>query len=64
VQTTKLLAPDAVERRSRRAALSTLCDRIDVPSLWVATAACRDAKNGKAFGDEAERMPHQIEVTR
>jgi exopolyphosphatase/guanosine-5'-triphosphate,3'-diphosphate pyrophosphatase len=58
VQTTKLLAADAVEnalaalRRFR-----TLCDRIDVPNLWViATAACRDAKNGKAFVDEAERI--------
>ncbi len=58
VQTTKLLAPDAVDnalaalRRFR-----TLCDRIDVPSLWViATAACRDAKNGKSFVDEAERI--------
>src|SRR6266487_773425 len=58
VQTTKLLAPDAVEKAlSALRRFRTLCDRIDVPSLWViATAACRDAKNGKAFVDEAERI--------
>jgi exopolyphosphatase/guanosine-5'-triphosphate,3'-diphosphate pyrophosphatase len=58
VQSTKLLAPDAVEKALgalRR--FRTLCDRIDVPNLWViATAACRDANNGKAFVDEAERI--------
>ena len=58
VQTTKLLAPDAVEKAlAALRRFRTLCDRIDVPSLWViATAACRDAKNGKAFVDEAERI--------
>jgi exopolyphosphatase/guanosine-5'-triphosphate,3'-diphosphate pyrophosphatase len=58
VQTTKLLAPDAVEKAlAALRRFRTLCDRIDVPSLWViATAACRDAKNGKAFIDEAERI--------
>jgi exopolyphosphatase/guanosine-5'-triphosphate,3'-diphosphate pyrophosphatase len=58
VQTTKLLAPDAVEKAlAALRRFRTLCDRIDVPNLWViATAACRDAKNGKAFVDEAERI--------
>jgi exopolyphosphatase / guanosine-5'-triphosphate,3'-diphosphate pyrophosphatase len=58
VQTTKLLAPDAVDKAlAALRRFRTLCDRIDVPSLWVvATAACRDAKNGKAFVEEAERI--------
>jgi exopolyphosphatase/guanosine-5'-triphosphate,3'-diphosphate pyrophosphatase len=58
VQTTKLHAPDAVDKAlAALRRFRTLCDRIDVPSLWViATAACRDAKNGKAFVDEAERI--------
>jgi exopolyphosphatase/guanosine-5'-triphosphate,3'-diphosphate pyrophosphatase len=58
VQTTKLLAPDAVDKAlAALRRFRTLCDRIDVPSVWViATAACRDAKNGKAFVDEAERI--------
>src|SRR5512132_1800362 len=47
VQSTGLLAPDAVEKAL--AALQrfrALCDRIDVPHPWViATAACRDARN-------------------
>jgi exopolyphosphatase / guanosine-5'-triphosphate,3'-diphosphate pyrophosphatase len=58
VQTTKLLAADAVDKAlAALRRFRTLCDRIDVPNLWViATAACRDAKNGKAFVDEAERI--------
>ena len=58
VQSTSLLAPDAVEaafatlRRFR-----ALCDRLEVARLWaIATAACRDAANGKAFVTEAERI--------
>jgi exopolyphosphatase/guanosine-5'-triphosphate,3'-diphosphate pyrophosphatase len=58
VQSTGLLAPDAVEaafatlRRFR-----ALCDRLEVVRLWaIATAACRDAANGKAFVTEAERI--------
>ncbi len=58
VQSTGLLAADAVEKAL--AALKrfrALCDRMDVGGLWVlATAACRDAKNGKAFIGEAERV--------
>jgi exopolyphosphatase/guanosine-5'-triphosphate,3'-diphosphate pyrophosphatase len=58
VQTTRLLAPDAVDKAlATLRRFRTLCDRIDVPNLWViATAACRDATNGKAFVDEAERI--------
>jgi exopolyphosphatase/guanosine-5'-triphosphate,3'-diphosphate pyrophosphatase len=58
VQSTGLLATDAVEKALgalRR--FRMLCDRMDVGALWVvATAACRDAKNGKAFVAEAERI--------
>jgi exopolyphosphatase/guanosine-5'-triphosphate,3'-diphosphate pyrophosphatase len=57
VQSTGLLAADAVEH-----ALSTLkryralCERMGVTRmLAVATAACRDAKNGRAFIRSAER---------
>jgi exopolyphosphatase/guanosine-5'-triphosphate,3'-diphosphate pyrophosphatase len=58
VQSTGLLAADAVEKALlslRRFRL--LCDRIEVPQvLVIATAACRDAKNGPAFIAEAERV--------
>jgi len=58
VQTTGLLAQDAVEKAlAALRRFRTLCDRIDVPGLWViATAACRDASNGKAFVEEAQRI--------
>jgi len=58
VQTTGLLAEDAVEKAlAALRRFRALCDRLDVASLWViATAACRDAKNGKAFVAEAERI--------
>jgi len=58
VQSTGLLAADAVEH-----ALATLkrfralCDRMGVKrTLAIATAACRDAKNGRAFIRFAERI--------
>jgi exopolyphosphatase/guanosine-5'-triphosphate,3'-diphosphate pyrophosphatase len=58
VQSTGLLAPDAVEqalgalRRFR-----ALCDRIEVPHRYaIATAACRDAKNGSEFIERAENV--------
>jgi exopolyphosphatase/guanosine-5'-triphosphate,3'-diphosphate pyrophosphatase len=58
VQTTGLLAADAVEtalkalRRYR-----ALCDTMQVGRVWaVATAACRDARNGGAFVAEARRI--------
>ena len=58
VQSTRLLAQDAVDKAL--AALRRfrgLCDQLDVsPLLVIATAACRDAKNGKPFVAEAERI--------
>ena len=58
VQTTGLLAQDAVDKAlAALRRFRTLCDRIDVPGLWViATAACREASNGKAFVEEAQRI--------
>ena len=58
VQSTGLLAADAVEKAlSELKRFRALCDRVQVGALWVvATAACRDAKNGKAFVAEAERI--------
>src|ERR1700728_4292774 len=57
VQATGMLAADAVEH-----ALATLkrfralCDRMGVQKVFaIATAACRDAKNGRAFIRSAER---------
>ena len=58
VQTTGLLAADAVEKAlAALRRFRMLCDRIEVGPLWaIATAACRDAKNGKAFVAEAEAI--------
>jgi exopolyphosphatase / guanosine-5'-triphosphate,3'-diphosphate pyrophosphatase len=58
VQTTGLLATDAVEKAlAALRRFRALCDRLDVAPLWViATAACRDAKNGKSFVEQAERI--------
>jgi exopolyphosphatase / guanosine-5'-triphosphate,3'-diphosphate pyrophosphatase len=58
VQSTGLLAPDAVI--SALGALKrfrALCDTMQVERVWaIATAACRDARNGPAFIAEAERI--------
>ena len=56
VQTKGLLAPDAVEKAlAALRRFRALCDRMQVAQLWViATAACREAKNGKTFVAEAE----------
>ncbi len=58
VQSTRLLAADAVDKALasiRR--FRALCDRMEVGKvLAIATAACRDAENGKAFVAEAERL--------
>jgi exopolyphosphatase/guanosine-5'-triphosphate,3'-diphosphate pyrophosphatase len=58
VQTTGLLAPDAIEKAT--AALRryrALCDTIGAEQVWaIATAACRDAKNGDEFIAAAERI--------
>jgi exopolyphosphatase/guanosine-5'-triphosphate,3'-diphosphate pyrophosphatase len=58
VQTTRLLAQDAIAtalaalRRFR-----ALCDILHVRRIWaIATAACRDARNGHLFIAEAERI--------
>jgi exopolyphosphatase/guanosine-5'-triphosphate,3'-diphosphate pyrophosphatase len=58
VQTTGLLAQDAIDtalaalRRFR-----ALCDTLQVRRMWaIATAACRDARNGHKFIAEAERI--------
>ena len=59
VQTTGLLAADAVEKAlAALARFRALCDTAATSRrLWViATAACRDAKNGKAFIAAAERI--------
>ena len=58
VHSTGLLAPDAVEKAlTALRRFRALCERIDVPQRWaIATAACRDASNGKAFIAEAERI--------
>ena len=58
VQSTGLLAADAVDKAlAALRRFRMLCDRMQVGALWVvATAACRDAKNGKAFVTEAERI--------
>jgi exopolyphosphatase/guanosine-5'-triphosphate,3'-diphosphate pyrophosphatase len=58
VQSTGLLPEDAVEKALgalRR--FRALCDNVAVGTVWVlATAACRDASNGRAFIAEAERI--------
>ncbi|AXK83923.1 exopolyphosphatase [Pseudolabrys taiwanensis] len=58
VQTTGLLAQDAIN--SALAALRRfrgLCDTLKVKKIWaIATAACRDARNGAAFIKQAERI--------
>ena len=58
VQTKGLLAADAVEKAL--AALKrfrALCDTMRVEHLWVlATAACRDARNGRDFIAAAEQI--------
>jgi exopolyphosphatase/guanosine-5'-triphosphate,3'-diphosphate pyrophosphatase len=58
VQTTGLLATDAVEKAlAALRRFRALCDRLEVVKVWsIATAACRDAKNGKTFVTEAERI--------
>lgn len=58
VQSKRLLAADAIDKALdalRR--FRALCDLMRVPRvLGLATAACRDAKNGAAFIAEAERI--------
>jgi exopolyphosphatase/guanosine-5'-triphosphate,3'-diphosphate pyrophosphatase len=58
VQSTGLLAKDAVEKAlSALKRFRALCDAMGVERLWaIATAACRDAKNGPAFIADAGRL--------
>jgi exopolyphosphatase/guanosine-5'-triphosphate,3'-diphosphate pyrophosphatase len=58
VQSTGLLAKDAVEEALRALyRFRALCDTLQVKRLWViATAASRDATNGRAFITAAERI--------
>jgi exopolyphosphatase / guanosine-5'-triphosphate,3'-diphosphate pyrophosphatase len=58
VHSTGLLAEDAVDKAlSALARFRALCDTMRVERVWaIATAACRDASNGKAFIAEAERL--------
>jgi exopolyphosphatase / guanosine-5'-triphosphate,3'-diphosphate pyrophosphatase len=65
VQTTGLLAADAVEQAlSSLKRYRALCTTMGVQKvLAIATAACRDAKNGRAFISLAERIiQSKIEV--
>ncbi|MEX0751959.1 MAG: exopolyphosphatase [Xanthobacteraceae bacterium] len=58
VQSTGLLAPAAVaEALAALRRFRAFCDTLQVARPWViATAACRDAKNGQAFIAEAQRI--------
>jgi exopolyphosphatase / guanosine-5'-triphosphate,3'-diphosphate pyrophosphatase len=58
VQSTGLLPGDAVDKAlAALGRFRALCDTVGVASVWgVATAACRDASNGRAFIAEAERI--------
>jgi exopolyphosphatase / guanosine-5'-triphosphate,3'-diphosphate pyrophosphatase len=58
VQSTGLLAPDAVGKALealRR--FRALCERLEIARLWtIATAACREAANGKEFVKRAAHI--------
>lgn len=58
VQSRGLLAPDAIEKAlAALRRFRALCDTMRVERLWVlATAACRDARNGREFIAAAERV--------
>jgi exopolyphosphatase / guanosine-5'-triphosphate,3'-diphosphate pyrophosphatase len=58
VQTTGLLAPDAVEKAlGALMRFRALCDTMRVERMWaIATAACRDARNGHAFIAQAQKI--------
>lgn len=58
VQSTGLLAPDAVmQALLALKRFRALCDTLKVRRVFgIATAACRDARNGPAFIEEAERI--------
>src|SRR5437763_6257091 len=56
VQTTGLLAADAVDKAvAALRRFRALCERMQVGRVWaIATAACRDAKDGNAFVAKAQ----------
>ena len=58
VQTTGLLAKDAIDTALEALTrFRALCDILHVRKIWaIATAACRDARNGQAFIRQAERI--------
>jgi exopolyphosphatase/guanosine-5'-triphosphate,3'-diphosphate pyrophosphatase len=58
VQTTGLLAQDAIDTAlTALVRFRALCDTLHVRKIWaIATAACRDARNGAAFIGKAERI--------
>ena len=58
VQTTGLLAQDAIDTAfDALGRFRALCDILHVRKIWaIATAACRDARNGHAFIRQAERI--------
>jgi exopolyphosphatase/guanosine-5'-triphosphate,3'-diphosphate pyrophosphatase len=58
VHSTGMLAADAVAKAlAALRRFRALCDRIEVGDVWVlATAACREAKNGKSFVADAESI--------
>jgi exopolyphosphatase/guanosine-5'-triphosphate,3'-diphosphate pyrophosphatase len=58
VQSTGLLADDAIEKALHALKrFRALCDALRVPQvLAIATAACRDARNGPAFIAKAQRI--------
>ncbi len=58
VQSTGLLAADAIEKALQALRrFRALCDTLHVRRVWaIATAACRDARNGRAFIAQAERI--------
>src|SRR5690348_1313711 len=58
VLTTGLLAPDAVDKAlAELTRFRALCDAMEVGKVWaIATAACRDARNGPAFIARAAKV--------
>jgi exopolyphosphatase/guanosine-5'-triphosphate,3'-diphosphate pyrophosphatase len=58
VQSTGLLAQDAIDTAiDALHRFRALCDTLRVRRVWaIATAACRDARNGRAFIEQAERI--------
>ena len=58
VQSTGLLALDAIDTAlDALKRFRALCDILHVRKIWaIATAACRDARNGRAFIAEATRI--------